>query len=32
VVDAGLFLGVADLVLVAEATGTREIRRGDPAA
>ena len=32
VVDAGLFLGVADLVLVADATGIREMRRGDPAA
>ena len=31
VVDAGLFLGVADLVLVADATGISEIRRGDPA-
>ena len=27
VVDAGLFLGVADLVLVADATGIREMRR-----
>ena len=27
VVDAGLFLGVADLVLVAEAAGIREMRR-----
>lgn len=32
VVDTGLFLGVADLVLVADATGIREMRRGDSTA
>ena len=32
VVDAGLFLGVADLVLVADGTGIREMRRGDSTA
>jgi ribose 5-phosphate isomerase A len=32
VVDTGLFLGVADLVLVAEAATIREMRRGDSAA
>ena len=32
VVDTGLFLGIADLVLVAEAGGIREMRRGDSIA
>jgi ribose 5-phosphate isomerase A len=32
VVDTGLFLGVADLVLVADAAGIREMRRGDSTA
>jgi ribose 5-phosphate isomerase A len=32
VVDAGLFLGVADLVLVAEAAGIREMRRDTSTA
>ena len=32
VVDTGLFLGVPDLVLVADGAVIREMRRGDPAA
>lgn len=32
VVDTGLFLGVPDLVLVADGAIIREMRRGDPAA
>lgn len=32
VVDTGLFLGIADLVLVAERGGIREMRRGAPSA
>jgi len=31
VVDTGLFLGVADLVLVADGAVVREMRRADPA-
>jgi ribose 5-phosphate isomerase A len=31
VVDCGLFVGTADLVLVGEAGGVRELRRGEPA-
>ena len=32
VVDTGLFLGLADVVLVAEAGGIREMRRGAPVS
>jgi ribose 5-phosphate isomerase A len=32
VVDTGLFLGVPDLVLVADGTVIREMKRGDPPA
>jgi hypothetical protein len=32
VVDTGLFLGVPDLVLVADGAVIREMKRGDPAA
>ncbi|MGH7535426.1 MAG: ribose-5-phosphate isomerase A, partial [Gemmatimonadales bacterium] len=32
VVDTGLFLGIADLVLVAERGGIREMRRGATSA
>jgi ribose 5-phosphate isomerase A len=32
VVDTGLFLGITDLVLVAEGGGIREMRRGATSA
>jgi len=32
VVDIGLFLGVPDVVLVADGMTIREMKRGDPAA